>query len=332
MQHKQGGQAAMQQTSIKHVQTIGIADTTFARVNLFPAVRDVLEKNSRAMSIPVKIERYTVPGIKDLPVACLCLLEDHNCAIAMAIGMPGAKPIDKQCAHEASLGLSQVQLQTKKHILEVFIHLDEVDITSPTYATAMRELAKNRATKHAEHLLSLLQGKESLSMFAGTGKRQGFSDEGPFTSPTPRTIKLGIVAACFNLPLTTAMIAEATREASNAGCLVELYEVPGVFEIPFAVQILLDQGTVDGVVSLGAVIQGETGHDELVAQVAAAQLTMLSLHYHKPVTLGFSGPRMTVEQAKKRIRPYAQRAVRSCIYMIKNARTQANHANNHQSH
>ncbi|MBI2549042.1 riboflavin synthase [Candidatus Woesearchaeota archaeon] len=320
-QRQQQVQKVAQQFPSK-VLVIGIADTTFARVDLYPIVAEVIQKNNEITGA-VKIERYTVPGIKDLPVACLRLLEDYNCAIAMAIGMPGAKPIDKQCAHEASIGFSQVQLQTKKHILEVFIHLDEVNLASSTYATEMAKLARNRAAKHAEHLLFLLQGKESLSPFAGTGKRQGFADAGSFEQEIQKSkqvqqpLTLGIVAAHFNLPLTLAMVEEAKKEATHAGCRMVLYEVPGVFEIPFVVQKLLDQGEVDGIVTLGAVIQGETGHDELIAQVTAAQLTMLSLHYRKPVTLGFSGPRMTVEQAKKRSKPYAQRAVRSCLEMIK---------------
>ena len=55
---------------------IGIADTTFARVNMAEFAIEVIKKNSK-----YTIERYTVPGIKDLPVACLRLFEDHNCDI-----------------------------------------------------------------------------------------------------------------------------------------------------------------------------------------------------------------------------------------------------------
>jgi riboflavin synthase len=44
---------------------IGIADTTFARVNMGAIAIDELRKNAS-----VSLERVTVPGIKDLPVAC----------------------------------------------------------------------------------------------------------------------------------------------------------------------------------------------------------------------------------------------------------------------
>ena len=43
----------------------------------------------------------------------------------MVLGMPGAKEIDKMCAHEASQGLITAQLMTNIHIIEVFVHEDE---------------------------------------------------------------------------------------------------------------------------------------------------------------------------------------------------------------
>ena len=147
---------------------IGITDTTFARVNMAEFAIDVIKKNSEH-----EIERYTVPGFKDLPVACLRLFEDYNCDIVMAFGMAGAAPIDKQCAHEAALGLQDVELKVKKHIIEVFVHVDESDNDKELY-----EIAKNRAEKHAINALELLKSKTSLTKFAGTGRRQGKEDEG----------------------------------------------------------------------------------------------------------------------------------------------------------
>ncbi|MBI2652944.1 riboflavin synthase, partial [Candidatus Woesearchaeota archaeon] len=128
---------------------IGIADTTFARVDMAKFVIDVIKKNSNAEMI-----RYTVPGFKDLPVACKRLFEEDKCNIVIALGMAGSKPIDKQCAHEAALGLQAVQLMTNKHILEVFVHMDEAKTEKEIY-----NIAKNRAEKHALNALALLRGK-----------------------------------------------------------------------------------------------------------------------------------------------------------------------------
>lgn len=148
---------------------IGIADTTFARVNMAKFAIASIKKNSNA-----EIVRYTVPGFKDLPVACKKMLEEDKCDIAIALGMAGKAPIDKQCAHEAALGLQMVQLMTNKHILEVFVHMDEAKKEKEIY-----EIAKNRAEKHALNALALLKGKTELTKYAGTGRRQGKGDEGP---------------------------------------------------------------------------------------------------------------------------------------------------------
>jgi len=147
---------------------IGIADTTFATVNMAEFAIDVIKKSGQ------EIERYTVPGFKDLPVACLRLFEDYNCDIVMAFGMAGAAPIDKQCSHEAAMGLQNVELKVKKHIIEVFVHADEAKDDKELY-----EIAKNRAEKHALNALELLKGKTSLTKSAGMGKRQGKEDESP---------------------------------------------------------------------------------------------------------------------------------------------------------
>lgn len=148
---------------------VGIADTTFARTNMADFAIKAIKKNSSH-----EIERYTVPGLKDMPVACKILFEKYKCDIVMALGMAGPKPIDKQCSHEASLGLQKVQLVENRHILEVFVHMDEAKTDNELY-----QISKNRSEKHALNALALLKGKTTLSKFAGKGKRQGKKDEGP---------------------------------------------------------------------------------------------------------------------------------------------------------
>src|SRR3989338_10019328 len=128
---------------------IGIADTTFARVDMAAFAIGAIKKNSDA-----KIERYTVPGFKDLPVACKILFEKYKCDIAIALGMAGKAPIDKQCAHEAALGLQAAQLMANKHIIEVFVFTDEAKTD-----TELHKIAKNRTEKHALNARALLKGK-----------------------------------------------------------------------------------------------------------------------------------------------------------------------------
>lgn len=151
------------------MRRVGIVDTTFARYDMARAAIGVIKKSSS-----VEIVRYTVPGVKDLPVAAKRLLEQEKCDIVMALGMPGAEPIDKVCAHEASQGLILVQLMTNKHIIEVFVHEDEADD-----AGKLAALARRRAEEHALNVVRLLFRPEELTKMAGTGQRQGYEDAGP---------------------------------------------------------------------------------------------------------------------------------------------------------
>ena len=152
------------------MKKIGIVDTTFARYDMAKDAIDEIKKNATG----VKIERYTVPGIKDLPVAAKKLIEERQCDIVMAFGMPGKEPIDKQCAHEASLGLIAVQLLTNKHIIEVFVHEDEAKDEKE-----LAWLADRRAREHALNAIDLLFHPENLTKNAGKGLREGFKDVGP---------------------------------------------------------------------------------------------------------------------------------------------------------
>jgi len=71
----------------------------------------------------------------------------------------------------------------------------------------------------------------------------------------------------------------------------------------------LKKKEIDAVVTLGAVIKGQTKHDELITNATVRAITELSIKYQKPVTLGITGPGMSDRQAQARIRPVAERAV-----------------------
>ncbi len=150
------------------MKKVGIVDTTFSRFDMGGAAMDELNQ-----LCAVKFERRTVPGIKDLPVEAKRLL-DEGCDIVMALGMPGAEPIDKQCTHEASLGLIWAQLMTNKHIIEVFVHADEAKSEKE-----LAKLAEKRAREHARNVYKLLFKPDDLRKMAGTGQREGAPDAGP---------------------------------------------------------------------------------------------------------------------------------------------------------
>jgi len=129
--------------------------------------------------------------------------------------------------------------------------------------------------------------------------------------------KLGFVVAEFNRDITYMMEIEAEEHAKFLGAEVaERIYVPGAYDMPLAIKKLLSEGKVDAVVTIGCVIEGATGHDEIVVQHAARKILDLSLEFNKPVALGISGPGMTRMEASERI-DYARRAVESAVKMVR---------------
>ena len=86
-------------------------------------------------------------------------------------------------------------------------------------------------------------------------------------------------------------------------------KVPGIFDMPLIIDKLLEKKDVDGVVTIGAVIKGQTKHDEVIAHSTARNIVKLSIKHQKPVSLGISGPGMAERQAYARIRPVSENAV-----------------------
>ena len=158
-----------------HQVRIGVVDTMFARYDMGAAARRELEE-CPGFNETFQVISRTVPGFKDLAVAAKNLIEKEHCAIVVALGMPGSAPIDKQCAHEASMGLMSAQLMTSTPILEVFVHEDESDDPA-----VLAEVFENRSRKHARNAYWMLFAPEELTRRAGTGERQGFDNAGPLT-------------------------------------------------------------------------------------------------------------------------------------------------------
>jgi riboflavin synthase len=152
---------------------IGVVDTMFARVDMGAWAVEELQ-SCPGYGERFEVVRRTVPGFKDLAVACKRLVELESCRILVALGMPGRAPIDQVCAHEASQGIMLAQLLTSTHILEVFVH--ETEEEDPE---RLLEVCEDRARKHARNAYWLLYEPEQLLRRAGTGVRQGYPDAGP---------------------------------------------------------------------------------------------------------------------------------------------------------
>jgi len=115
-------------------------------------------------------------------------------------------------------------------------------------------------------------------------------------------IRIGAVVSEFNYDITMMMLERAKEHAEFLDSkITQTVKVPGVFDMGLAIKKLLQRDDIDGVIALGAVIEGETEHDELVISHASRKIADLSIEFEKPVGLGISGPGMTRIQAEERI-------------------------------
>jgi len=128
-------------------------------------------------------------------------------------------------------------------------------------------------------------------------------------------VRIAIVASLFNRDVVDLMVERALARAREIDAkVIAVVRVPGAFEIPLAVQRLLERDDVDGAVAVGAVIKGETPHDETIMHATSHALMEIGVRTGKPVGLGITGPGMTDEQAMARI-DRAARAVDAVVAM-----------------
>ncbi len=115
-------------------------------------------------------------------------------------------------------------------------------------------------------------------------------------------MQICVVVSEFNYDITQMMLQRALEHAKFLEIDVkEVIHTPGVYEIPLVVKKLIKKRDVDGIVALGAVIEGETEHDDVIMQHVARKLMDLAIEYEKPIGFGITGPGMTRLQAQERI-------------------------------
>ena len=143
--------------------------------------------------------------------------------------------------------------------------------------------------------------------------------------------RLGLVVAEFNQTVTSEMLKVAkTRVLERKAQIRYICFVPGTFDMPLFIEELIKKKDIDAIVTLGSVIKGDTAHDKLIANTAARFIAELSIKHQKPVSLGVTGPRMTLKQARDRISSVSNRAVDSAIDMVDRIRKLRNLNENYE--
>jgi 6,7-dimethyl-8-ribityllumazine synthase len=100
-------------------------------------------------------------------------------------------------------------------------------------------------------------------------------------------LKIGVVISRFNPKITDRLLEGALRGLEDAGVAREditVVSVPGAVEIPGAASRLVRK--VDAVVTLGAVVRGETEHFTYVCKAAQEGVVRVALESGKPVLFG----------------------------------------------
>jgi 6,7-dimethyl-8-ribityllumazine synthase len=123
-----------------------------------------------------------------------------------------------------------------------------------------------------------------------------------FEKISAEAFRFAIVVSRWNAELTSKLESGAIDALTSSGMskdAIEIFRVPGAFELPFASLKAAESGRFDAVVALGVVIRGETSHFDHVAGQAAAGIMQASIETGIPVMFGVVTAN-TREQAEAR--------------------------------
>jgi 6,7-dimethyl-8-ribityllumazine synthase len=105
----------------------------------------------------------------------------------------------------------------------------------------------------------------------------------------PPDARVAVVAARFNAHIVDELLAGCLRRLAELGIgkrRVEVYRVPGAFELPVAAKALARTGRVAAVICLGCVVRGDTPHFDYVAGEAARGIQQVAIEQCLPVIFG----------------------------------------------
>jgi 6,7-dimethyl-8-ribityllumazine synthase len=114
--------------------------------------------------------------------------------------------------------------------------------------------------------------------------------------------KFAIVVSRFNSFVTDKLLEGSLDALKRHGAdesQIEIFRVPGAFEIPLVAKIISKRADVDGIICLGAVIKGGTPHFHYVASEVTKGIAAASLDNEKPIAFGILTTE-SVEQAVER--------------------------------
>ncbi|MCC6700129.1 MAG: 6,7-dimethyl-8-ribityllumazine synthase [Fluviicola sp.] len=107
------------------------------------------------------------------------------------------------------------------------------------------------------------------------------------TIPNGADFRIGIVVSEWNDHITSKLLEGAIQTLLENGVpeeQIEISRVPGAFELPLGAQWLAKDLSIDGVIAIGVVIQGETRHFDFVCSGTTQGIMDVNLKFDKPVS------------------------------------------------
>jgi 6,7-dimethyl-8-ribityllumazine synthase len=119
-------------------------------------------------------------------------------------------------------------------------------------------------------------------------KKQNLSEYNPSQIPDVTGKKIAIITSQWNFPLTSVMQQACVDTLLQHGFvkkdIIQCY-VAGSYELPFVAKAAAEQ-SIDAVICIGCIIQGETRHFEFIAQAVAHGVMQAGLDTGKPIIFG----------------------------------------------
>jgi len=107
--------------------------------------------------------------------------------------------------------------------------------------------------------------------------------------PDGSAMRIAIVVSEWNEKITGALFDGAVKTLLKNNVKKDniiVSKVPGSFELTLATQFLCEDKSIEAVIALGCVIQGETKHFDFICEAVAHGITNVGLKYNKPVIFG----------------------------------------------
>lgn len=134
--------------------------------------------------------------------------------------------------------------------------------------------------------------------------------------------KFALIVARFNHFITENLLQGAVDALVRSGAdkdAIEVFRVPGAFEIPLVAKRLADKAQYDAIICLAALIRGETPHFDFIASEVTKGVAQVSLESGLPVSYGIitaDNTEQAVERAGNKMGNKGFQAAQSALELI----------------